>query len=63
MYTYTPTVSKEYLVRASYLELYNEDIRDLVSKNPNNKLVRSKERGNFYRACLVRDVLAPLCML
>lgn len=30
--------SKKYLVRASYLEIYNEDIRDLLSKNPNNKL-------------------------
>jgi kinesin family protein 3/17 len=25
-------------VRASFLEIYNEDIRDLLSKNPNNKL-------------------------
>jgi hypothetical protein len=29
---------KEYLVRASFLEIYNEDIRDLLSKNPSNKL-------------------------
>jgi kinesin family protein 3/17 len=26
------------LVRASYLEIYNEEIRDLLSKNPKNKL-------------------------
>ncbi len=25
-------------MRASYLEIYNEDIRDLLSKNPNTKL-------------------------
>lgn len=30
--------SKEFLVRASYLEIYNEDIRDLLSKNPEAKL-------------------------
>ena len=29
---------KEYLVRASFLEIYNEDVRDLLSKNPSNKL-------------------------
>ena len=28
----------EYLVRASYLEIYNEEIRDLLSKNSQNKL-------------------------
>lgn len=28
----------EYLVRASYLEIYNENIRDLLSKTPNEKL-------------------------
>ena len=30
--------SKEYLVRASYLEIYNEEIRDLLGKDPKNKL-------------------------
>ena len=28
----------EFLVRASYLELYNEEVRDLLSKNSSNKL-------------------------
>lgn len=28
----------EFLVRASYLEIYNEEIRDLLSKNPKNRL-------------------------
>ena len=28
----------EFLVRASYLEIYNEEIRDLLSKNTSNKL-------------------------
>jgi kinesin family protein 3/17 len=26
------------LVRASYLEIYNEEVRDLLSKNPKNRL-------------------------
>jgi hypothetical protein len=29
---------KQYLVRASYLEIYNEEIRDLLSKNGSAKL-------------------------
>ncbi|CAM9194103.1 unnamed protein product, partial [Discosporangium mesarthrocarpum] len=28
----------QYLVRASYLEIYNEEIRDLLAKDPKNKL-------------------------
>lgn len=26
------------MIRASYLEIYNEEIRDLLSKNPKNRL-------------------------
>ena len=29
---------QQFLVRASFLEIYNEEIRDLLSKNPNEKL-------------------------
>ncbi len=32
------TPDKNFLVRASYLELYNEEVRDLLSKNYKNKL-------------------------
>merc|ERR1719238_385094 len=32
------TPGKKFLVRASYLEIYNEEIRDLLSKNPKAKL-------------------------
>jgi len=32
------TPNKRFLVRASYLEIYNEEIRDLLSKNPKQKL-------------------------
>ena len=28
----------QFLIRASYLEIYNEEVRDLLSKNPKNKL-------------------------
>ena len=30
--------NEKYLVRASYFEIYNEEIRDLLSKDPKNKL-------------------------
>ncbi|KAL1522454.1 hypothetical protein AB1Y20_017442 [Prymnesium parvum] len=41
----------EFLVRASYLEIYNEEIRDLLSKNPHNKLdlKESPESGVYVR--------------
>ena len=32
------SVATQFLVRASYLEIYNEEIRDLLSKNPKNRL-------------------------
>lgn len=32
------SAGKQYLVRASYLEIYNEEIRDLLSKSPKDKL-------------------------
>ena len=40
---------KQFLVRASYLEIYNEEIRDLLSKNPKSKhdLREDADRGVF----------------
>ena len=32
------TKEKQFLVRASYLEIYNEEIRDLLAKDPKNRL-------------------------
>jgi hypothetical protein len=32
------SANKQYLVRASFLEIYNEEIRDLLSKSPKDKL-------------------------
>lgn len=33
-----PKESQQFLVRASYLEIYNEEVRDLLAKDPKNKL-------------------------
>ncbi|GBF89159.1 kinesin-II motor protein [Raphidocelis subcapitata] len=43
--------SREFLVRASYLEIYNEDIRDLLSKAPEARLElkESPERGVYVK--------------
>ncbi|KAF5836468.1 kinesin family member 3a [Dunaliella salina] len=46
--------SKEYLVRASYLEIYNEDIRDLLSKNPNTKL---EMKENADKGVYIKDLM------
>ena len=41
---------KKYLVRASYLEIYKEDIRDLLSKTPSKlKLHEHKETGVYVK--------------
>ncbi len=41
----------EYLVRASYLEIYNEEIRDLLSHNPTSKLdiKESTDKGVYVK--------------
>lgn len=39
---------KQYLVRASYLEIYNEEIRDLLSKNGTSKLDLKEKEGTVY---------------
>jgi kinesin family protein 3/17 len=44
---------KKFLVRASYLEIYNEEIRDLLSKNPSNKL---DLREDVDQGVYVRDL-------
>ena len=43
----------QFLIRASYLEIYNEEIRDLLSKNPRNRLdLHEKADSGVY----VRDL-------
>ena len=42
--------SKEYLVRASYLEIYNEEIKDLLVKNGSKKLeLKDKDSGVYVK--------------
>lgn len=43
----------QFLIRASYLEIYNEEIRDLLAKNPKNRLdLHEKPDSGVY----VRDL-------
>lgn len=46
---------KEWLVRASYLEIYNEDIRDLLSRNPAQTKLELKESTD--RGVYVKDLM------
>ena len=43
--------NRQYLVRASYLEIYKEEVRDLLSKNPKNKLElkENKDTGVYVK--------------
>ncbi len=46
------------MVRISYLELYNEEIRDLLSKNYKNKL---ELRENPDVGIYVKDLTTSIC--
>jgi kinesin family protein 3/17 len=50
--------SKEYLVRASYLEIYNEEIRDLLYKNGQKKL-EYKDTGVYVKDLSTFVVKSP----
>jgi hypothetical protein len=41
-------VNKQFLVSVSYLELYNEEIRDLLSKNFKKLEIREKSGSGVY---------------
>ena len=46
---------QQYLIRASYLEIYNEEIRDLLSKDPKNRLeLKENMDTGVYVAALAR---------
>jgi len=48
------------LVRASYLEIYNEEVRDLLSKNGSNKLdLHEKDSGVYVKDLSTFVVKSP----
>jgi len=51
-------VEKRYLVRCSYLEIYNEEVRDLLGQNPEAKLdlKENKDRGVFVKDLTILTV-------
>lgn len=49
---------KQFLVRASYLEIYNEEVRDLLGKDPTQKLeLKEKVDSGVY----VKDLTSFIC--
>ena len=44
-------VEKKFLVRCSYVEIYNEEIRDLLGSDPNKKLdlKEHKDKGVYVK--------------
>jgi hypothetical protein len=51
-------LKKQYLIRASYLEIYMEEIRDLLSKNPKQKLeLKEKPESGVYVKDLISSVV------
>jgi len=55
------TSTKKYLVRASYLEIYNEDIRDLLGRDVDKKLELKEDpqKGVFVKdltGCIVKSI-------
>ena len=52
---------KKFLVRCSYLEIYNEDIRDLLGKDVDKKLDLKEDpsKGVFVKdltTCIVKSI-------
>lgn len=52
---------KKFLIRCSYLEIYNEQIRDLLAKQVDNKLdlKESKDKGVYVKdltTCIVKTI-------
>lgn len=54
--------NKEFLVRASFLEIYNEDIRDLLGKQTNNRLeLKENVDTGVYVKGLTSFVVKVMC--
>lgn len=52
---------RQYLVRATYLEIYQEEVRDLLSKNPNQRLeVKETADKGVYVKGLVQFVVKSI---
>lgn len=52
---------RQYLVRATYLEIYQEEVRDLLSKNPNQRLeVKESADKGVYVKGLVQFVVKSI---
>lgn len=56
-----PGEHRQYLVRATYLEIYQEEVRDLLSKNPNQRLeVKETPDKGVYVKGLVQFVVKSI---
>ena len=51
-------MEKRFLVRCSYVEIYNEEIRDLLGPDPNAKLElkENKDKGVFVKDLTILTV-------
>ncbi|GAA5803046.1 hypothetical protein HPULCUR_008521 [Helicostylum pulchrum] len=58
--TFTMAVTREFLLRVSYLEIYNESIRDLLNpSNTNLKIQQDKIRGVYVTPLTEEVVTSP----
>ena len=53
---------RQYLVRVSYLEIYNEEIRDLMSKKPQKLELKDKDTGVYVKDLSTFVVKTPADM-
>lgn len=52
---------KQFLVQASYIEIYNEEVRDLLSSNPTARLeLKEHPEKGVYIAGLLRNTVSSV---
>jgi len=56
-------IERQHLVRVSYLEIYNEEIRDLMSKKPQKLELKDKDTGVYVKDLSTFVVKTPADML